>query len=148
MSVSRLASVLVLLALSTTALAQPTYKLDVKKELEPRATLSLSGETLTRSAVRDDPGFRLQYHFQKDGKTLATPDARAEGRIRLPSLEAGTYTVVLELFHPGYKGGTASKGEFKPVSAVLSYRIEAGKPDKITVVPPAKPMPPAEKKKP
>jgi hypothetical protein len=125
------------------ALAQPTYKLDVKSDLAPRAALTLSGDTLTRTAVRDDPGFRLQYHFRKEGKTVATVNARGEERIRLPSVEPGTYSVVLELFHPGYKGGTGLKGQFKPVSDVLTYRVEADKPPKITVMPTAKPKPPA-----
>jgi hypothetical protein len=143
MPVSRLLlAALLLLAPATTALAQPTYRLDVKKELAPRATLTLTGDMLSRSAVRDDPGFRLQFHFRKDGKTVATVNARGDDRVRLSSLDAGTYTVVLELFHPGYKGGTGLKGEFKPVSDVLTYRIEVGKPPKITVVPPAKPKPP------
>jgi hypothetical protein len=130
--------------------AQPTYKLDVKSELAPRAALTLSGDTLTRTAVRDDPGFRLQYHFRKDDKTVANINARGEERIRVPSLEPGTYTVVLELFHPGYKGGTGLKGQFKPVSDVLNYRLEAGKPPKISVVltvkpKPVAPQPPAKK---
>ena len=59
-----------LLVLLTRLAAQPTYRLDVRKDLAPRATLSLKGTTLTRSAVADDPGFRLQFHFQKAGKTL------------------------------------------------------------------------------
>jgi hypothetical protein len=108
--------------------AQPTYKLDVKPDLKPRATLSLDGNRVVRTAVTDDPGFRLQYHFKKDGKTLATPEARAETRVEAPVKEPGTYAVVLELFHPAYKGGTAQKGEFKPVSNVLMFRAEAGKP--------------------
>jgi hypothetical protein len=147
MTICRLALALLLLLVSAAAVrAQPTYRLDVKNELKPRATLTLSGEMITRSAVRDDPGFRLQYHFRKDGKTVTTLNARGDTRVRLPSLEAGTYTVALELFHPGYKGGTGLKGQFKSVSDVLTYRIEAGKPAKITVVPAAKPpAAPAEK---
>src|SRR5262245_6704245 len=58
--------------------AQPTYKLGVGAHLNPSATLKLEGTAITRSAVRDDPGFRLQYHFLKDGKTLTTAEARAQ----------------------------------------------------------------------
>jgi hypothetical protein len=129
------------------ALAQPTYRLDVKRELKPAATLTLAADgKLTRSAVTDDPGFRLQLHFKKDGKSIATRDVRAETTVALPATEVGTYTVALELFHPAYKGGTASKGEFKAISEVLTYRIESQKPLKVVVVPPPpKPATPAPK---
>src|SRR5262245_8789145 len=122
----KLAAVLVaFLLLQAPASAQPTYKFDVKPDLKPRATLSLDGARVLRTAVADDPGFRLQYHFKKDGKSVATPEARSETRVEVPAKEPGTYTVVLELFHPAYKGGTAQKGEFKPVSNVLTFRVEA-----------------------
>ncbi len=127
------------------AAAQPTYRLDAQRGLKPRATLTLTDGKVTRSAVRDDSGFRLQFHFRKDGKTLATVEARAETSVALPSTAAGTYTVALELFHPAYKGGNARKGEFKAVSDVLTYRVDAAK--KVTVVPPARPeAKPAAKK--
>jgi hypothetical protein len=92
---------------------------------------------LTRSAVTDDPGFRLQYDFKKDGKTVATAEARAATTLGIPQKEAGTYTVVLELFYPAYKGGTQQKGEFRPISNVLTFRIEAGAKagDPVKVVP-------------
>jgi hypothetical protein len=120
--------VVAFLLVPPSAEAQPTYKFDVKPDLKPRATLALDGNRVVRTAVTDDPGFRLQYHFKKDGKTLATPEARAETRVVAPVKEPGAYTVVLELSHPAYKGGTAQKGEFKPVSNVLTFRVEAGKP--------------------
>lgn len=106
--------------------AQPTYKLDVKANLKPQATLQLDGVRIRRTAVKDDPGFRLQYHFKKDGKTVAAVEARSQPAVDLPQKEAGAYSVVLELFYPAYKGGTQQKGEFKPVSNVLTYRVEAG----------------------
>jgi hypothetical protein len=108
------------------ARAQPTYKLEVKPDLKPEAKLRLDGARLTRSAVKDDPGFRLQYDFKKDGKTVATAEARAAETLDIPQKDAGTYTVVLELFYPAYKGGTQQKGEFKPISNVLTFRVEPG----------------------
>jgi hypothetical protein len=123
-------------------LAQPTYRLDARRGLKPRATLTLSDGKLKRSAVTDDPGFRLQFHFRKDGKTIATPEARAKPAVPLPRTEPGIYTVVLELFHPASKGGTASKGEFKAISGVLTYRVESPRPLRVSIVPPA---PPAKK---
>jgi hypothetical protein len=119
--------------------AQPTYKLDVKPNLKPLATLKLEGTKIMRTSIKDDPGFRLQYHFKKDGKTQSTAEARSATTLEVPQKDAGTYTVVLELFYPAYKGGTAQKGEFKPISNVLTYKVEAGK---VTLI--ETPMPPAK----
>jgi hypothetical protein len=144
---SRLFAIAIVLFCASAVRAKPTYRLDVKNELKPRATLSLAGGKVVRSSVTDDPGFRLQLHFKKDGKTVAQVDARAETSVALPETAVGTYTVALELFHPAYKGGNASKGEFKAISDVLTYRVETQKPLKVSVVAPAAPPPaPAQKK--
>lgn len=146
-------SVLALGLLAGVASAQPTYRLGVKPDLKPLATLKLEGNTIHRTEVDDDPGFRLQYHFKKDGKTVSQVAARAVETLEVPQKEAGTYTVVLELFYPGYKTGTVTKGEFKPISNVLTYKVEPGaKPEdpvKVTFVEPPKPpapVPAPEKK--
>jgi hypothetical protein len=125
----------VLLALASAAGAQPTYKLDVKPELKPAVTLRLDGTHLVCTAITDDPGFRAQVHFRKDGQTIATVEARSRTRFDLPRMEPGTYSAVVELFHPAYKGGTAQKGEFKPASNELRYRIEPGMPVRVTQLP-------------
>jgi hypothetical protein len=148
-----LACVLVVAVISGVR-AQPTYRLSVKPDLKPLATLKLEGNKITRTAVKDDPGFRLQYHFKKDGKTLAAVEARTDLSLEVPQKEAGTYTVALELFYPDYKGGTAQKGLFKAVSNVLTYKVEApaklGEPVKVVLIetpPPPAPAPtPAPKK--
>jgi hypothetical protein len=141
-------AVLCALTVTSQVRAQPTYKLDVKAHLKPLATLQVDGTSIRRSDVKDDPGFRLQYHFQKDGKTLATVEGRSRTTVELPGKEAGTYTVVLELFYPAYRGGTQQKGQFKPISHVLTYRIEGGaKPDDPIKVTPVETPPPAPPKK-
>jgi len=117
------------------ASAQPTYKLDVKPELKPAAVLSIADGAITRTDLKDDPGFRLQYHFKKDGQEVATSEARSSLTVAPPKTDAGVYTVVLELFYPAYKGGAVQKGEYKPVSNVLTFRVEPGPPLKITAVP-------------
>jgi hypothetical protein len=139
----------VLLFTSVPALAQPTYKLDVKPNLKPLATLKLEGNRITRTALKDDPGFRLQYHIKKDGKTVSTVEGRANLAIDAPA-EAGTYVIVLELFYPAYKGGTAQKGEFKAVSNPLTCRVEVpakpGEAPKVVLVEAPMPPVPAPKK--
>jgi hypothetical protein len=81
---------------------------------------------MSRTAVKDDPGFRLQYAIQRDGKPLEPIEARAGMTVDLPRKDAGTYTAVLELFHPSYKPGSAQKGQFKAISNVLAYKVLPG----------------------
>jgi hypothetical protein len=127
--------------------AQPTYKLDVKPHLKPLATIKLEGVKLTRTELTDDPGFRLQYHIkQADGKTVSTIEARSTPTVDLDVKTAGTFTVALELFYPAYKGGTGQKGEFKPVSDVLTYKVEGGKISIVESPPPKKEPAPKDKK--
>jgi hypothetical protein len=128
-------AVLVLAAAPAWALAQPTYKLDVKPELKPAAVLSVANNAISRTDLKDDPGFRLQYHFKKDGQEVATVEARSRATVDPPKTEPGVYTVVLELFFPAYKGGAVQKGEYKPVSNVLTFRVEPGPPVKVAAVP-------------
>jgi hypothetical protein len=106
--------------------AQPTYRLEVRPFIRPQATLTLEGTNVKRSGVKDDPGFRLQYHIKKDGKTLSTVEARSQPALELPRKDAGTYSVVLEIFYPTYKGGSGQKGQFKAISNVLTYRLTPG----------------------
>jgi hypothetical protein len=135
MPARHLFAVALALACVCPAPAQPTYRLDAKRDLKPKATLSLADGKVTRSAVTDDPGYRLQFRFEKDGKTIATPEARSEASVALPATEVGTYTVTLELFHPSYKGGNQRKGEYKAISEPLTYKVEQQKPLKVAVVP-------------
>jgi hypothetical protein len=113
----------VLFLLGGAALAQPTYKLDVRPYLQPRATITLKGTNLTRSAVKDDPGFRLQYHIKKGDKTVETINARGKASIDIPIKETGVHSVALELFFPGYKTGNVTRGEYRAVSNVLYYNV-------------------------
>jgi hypothetical protein len=128
-----------LVASTSPVRAQPTYKLDVKPELRPKASLALNANQLLRTDLLDDPGFRLQYHFKKDGKTVEAVEARSTPVFALAHKEAGAYTVVLELFHPAYKGGMDQKGAYRPVSNVLLYRFEPGNPAKVTLLDDGKP---------
>jgi hypothetical protein len=140
-------AVCMMLVLSSIGRAQPTYKLDVKAHLKPLATLRLEAGQVRRSAVKEDPGFRLQYHFEKDGKTVSTIEARSKDIADVPK-DAGTYAVVLELFYPAYKGGTEQKGAFKTISNTLTFQVKPpakpGDPVQVRVVEPPK-QPPAKK---
>src|SRR5262245_31070663 len=118
--------VFVLLACASGRLAaQGTYKLEVKPALVPSATLSLDGDKVQRSALKEDPGFRLHYLFKKDGKPLTTLQARGAEKLDIPDKKPGTYSVVLELFYPSYKSGNKQKGEFRAASNELTYEVKA-----------------------
>jgi hypothetical protein len=104
--------------------AQPTYKVEVKSNLKPSATLTLDGTQVRRSPLRDDPGFRMQYTFKKDGKPLRAVQARGAERVELPEKAPGIYSVVLELFYPTYKAGDMKKGQFRPASNELIYEVK------------------------
>ncbi|MFO0967722.1 MAG: hypothetical protein U0793_19340 [Gemmataceae bacterium] len=121
----RLTSAFALFLLPSLAAAQPTYKLGVDSHVYPGAVLKLEGARLSRGAVKDDPGFRLQFHVLKDGKSLQTKNARLEDAIDLPTKEPGDYAAVLELFYPAYKGGSETKGQFKAISPYLLYNVSA-----------------------
>jgi hypothetical protein len=86
--------------------------------------------------VRDDPGFRLQYRFFKDGKSIAELEARAQDRLEIPKKEPGVYAVVLEVFYPAYKGGNEQKGRFQAISPYLSYLVIAGTPPQTKLLEP------------
>ena len=131
----RFVALLALVLAPALASAQPTYRLDVKPELKPAAVLSLAENAIARTDLKDDPGFRLQYHFKKDGQEVAAVEARSGLTVLPPKMDAGVYTVALELFYPAYKGGAVQKGEYKSVSNVLTFRVEPGAPLKISVVP-------------
>jgi len=114
---------LALLLLATPVGAQPTYKLGVAGYVFPSATLSLEGTKVNRSAVKDDPGFKLQFHILKDGKSLSTHNARASMNLDLPNKQPGVYAAVLELFYPSYKAGKDQKGQFKAISPYVVYQV-------------------------
>jgi hypothetical protein len=121
-----------LLLTTSLASAQPTYKLGVPAHVHPAAALKLEGAKLTRGAVADDVGFRLQFQVFKDGKPLLTENARVVGAIDLPTKEPGAYAAVVELFYPAYKGGNEQKGLFRAISPYLVYNVSApGGPVKI-----------------
>lgn len=117
-------------------LAQPTYKLDVKAHLKPLATVKIEQNQLVRSAVTDDPGFRLQWNLlDPAGKSVGTVEARSKASASVPAkLPPGVYRARLELFYPAYKGGNMQKGEFKPIAPELRFRLEAGTPPKLVAI--------------
>lgn len=129
-----LSAVPLLFFLGGTSRAQPTYKLDVKPEFRPRAALQLADDQVRRSPVSNDPGFRLQFHFRKEGKTVQVVEARRILTAPVAGSDPGLYSAVLEVFYPAYRGGTAQKGEFRPISNILTYRIEPGTPRRVTRV--------------
>ena len=116
--------------LSAPVYAQATFPMKIKRveELNPRATLKLEGRTVTRTNITKDPGYRIQWHVKKDGKTVAQVNARPDKTYTHPDAAPGKYTVVLELYFPEYKATSKeSKGLFKPISNEVAYEIAGAK---------------------
>src|SRR5581483_2681545 len=128
-------SFLLVIVLVAPLTAQPTYKLGVQENLVPAAEITLKGKMLSRSAVNNDPGFNLQYHFYKDGKPLESINARAKAAVEVPMKDSGLFAVVLEVFYPAYKGGPGPRGQFRAVSNILAYKVAGDKIEAVNSVP-------------
>ena len=88
----------------------------------PRAELRLEGRRVIRGDVTNDWGLRLQWEVRRDGKVIATPQARADVAYELTETAPGTYEVV------------RSSGIGRMTTRALSKSVVLG------VVPPNSPM--------
>ena len=85
--------------------------MEQKFEGTPRATLTLDGRRVTRSAVSTDWGSQLVWVVSRDGKVIATAPARAATTYEHPDATPGTYEIVLQMWkYVDYK--KTADGEF------------------------------------
>jgi len=88
----------------------------------PKAMIKLDGHKVTRAAVTNDWGSRLQWKISRDGKVVATAPARAEVSYELADKTPGTYEVVLEMWkYEGYR--VKEHGQFVEISNKVTYKI-------------------------
>ncbi len=73
--------------------------MEQKFDGSPRATLRLEGRRVHRSDVTGDWGLRLQWLVKKNGQVVASVPARAETSYEHPDTSAGTYEIVLQMWH-------------------------------------------------
>jgi hypothetical protein len=105
--------------------------MEQKFDATPKAELRLRGRTVTRTDVANDWGLQMRWVVKRDGKVVATANARADATYEHPGQEPGTYEIVLEMFkYVNYakdKAGEYTQSKFVVISNAVSYTVE-GKP--------------------
>ena len=93
----------------------------------PRAEVRLDGRKVTRSAVTNDWGLKLQWEIRRDGKVVATVPARAEMSYEHPDTTPGEYEIVLQIWkYVDYKknpAGEFTASRFIDISDKVRYKI-------------------------
>jgi hypothetical protein len=93
----------------------------------PKAELTLSGRRVTRTEVAGDWGLLLRWVIRRDGKEVATANARADLGYEHPDTAPGTYAVVLQSWM--YKNyakdakGEFTQSKFIDISNTVTYTI-------------------------
>ncbi len=72
--------------------------MEQKYEGTPRAEIRLEGRRVLRTAVTNDWGLRLQWLVSRDGKVIATPNARLADFLDLAEMTPGKYEIVLQMW--------------------------------------------------
>ena len=101
--------------------------MEQKFDATPKASLRLSGRTVTRTEVANDWGLQLRWVVKRDGQVIATPPARVDSSYEHPDTAPGTYEIALEMFkYVNYKKdakGEYTDSKFVAISNVVSYTI-------------------------
>jgi hypothetical protein len=88
----------------------------------PKAEIRLTGRKVTRTAVTNDWGSRLQWKVTHDGKVIATPPARADVSYEHAEPTPGNYEIVLEMWkYEGYR--VKEHGKFVEISNKVTYSV-------------------------
>jgi hypothetical protein len=101
--------------------------MEQKFDTPPRAEIRLEGRRVTRGDVVGDWGLRLQWEVRRDGKVIATPNARPDLSYEHSDTTPGKYEIVLQTWkYVNYKKG--ADGEFTDskyieISNKVSYTI-------------------------
>jgi hypothetical protein len=89
---------------------------------EPKAAITLEGRTVTRGPISGDYGHRVHWKVLRDGKEVATPEARSSASYTVADATPGQYEISLETWkHEGYKG--KSLGKYIEISNKVSFKI-------------------------
>ncbi len=101
--------------------------MEQKFDVIPKADLRLEGRKVIRTAVTHDWGLRLQWVVTKDGKVVATPNARLGETYEHPDKAPGKYEVVLQMWkYVNYKkspDGEFTDSKFVDVSNKVAYTV-------------------------
>lgn len=101
--------------------------MEQKFEGTPQAEIRLEGRKVMRGDVTNDWGSRLQWEVKRDGKVIATPNARVEVAYEHADATAGEYEIVLQMFkYVNYakdKDGEFTASKYVDVSNKVNYKI-------------------------
>ncbi len=101
--------------------------MEQKYEGTPQAEIRLEGRRVVRGDVTNDWGLRLQWVVSRDGKVVATANARTESSYEHTETEKGKYEVVLQMWkYVDYRktpDGQFVNSKFVDVSNKVSYTI-------------------------
>lgn len=85
--------------------------MEQKYDGTPRAEIRLEGRRVHRTDVTNDWGLLLQWEVRRDGKVIATSNARLSDHLELTDTTPGKYEVVLQMWkYVNYKKNP--QGEF------------------------------------
>ena len=101
--------------------------MEQKYEGTPQAEIRLEGRRVVRSDVTNDWGLRLQWVVSRDGKVVATANARTESSFEHADTTPGKYEVGLQMWkYVDYRktpDGQFVNSKFVDVSNKVSYTI-------------------------
>lgn len=101
--------------------------MEQRYEGTPQATINLDGRRLTRTAVTNDWGLRLQWEIKRNGQVVATVNARTGLAYEHPDTAPGNYEVVLQMWryvnYAKNPQGEFTASRFIDVSNRVTYTI-------------------------
>jgi hypothetical protein len=101
--------------------------MEQKFDTPPHADVRLEGRRVIRGDVSNDWGLRLQWLVRRDGKVIATPNARVDAAYEHPDSTPGTYEIVLQMWkYVDYRKGADGEfvnSRFIDISDKVTYTI-------------------------
>ena len=101
--------------------------MEQKYEGTPKSEIKLDGRKVTRSEVTNDWGLGLNWVVRRDGKVVATVNARAEPTYECADKTPGNYEIVLEMWkYVNYvkdAKGEFTQSKFIEVSNKVSFKV-------------------------
>lgn len=89
---------------------------------QPTAEIKLDGKTVSRGHIANDYGNRVHWKVLRDGKEVATVEARSSDSFTLADATPGAYEIVLETWkHEGYQ--SKALGKYVEISNRVSVRV-------------------------
>jgi hypothetical protein len=101
--------------------------MEQKFDTPPKAEIRLEGRRVIRSDVTGDWGLRLQWEVRRDGKVIATPEARSEVSYEHADTTPGKYEIVLQMWkyvnYAKTPAGEFTNSKFIEISNKVNYTI-------------------------